>query len=343
MPRLILLAPPLALLAALLFAGPALAVLLTGTRNGETLTGTTGNDHITGAGGDDTLEGRAGNDTYFFADNWGNDTLVEKSAEGIDTLNFRGVTTGTVTVRIVRQWRAVSPGYTSATGPSGSIAFTGAGNAVIEKVIGGQGQGVSDHIETGGGAHTLMPGGGAHDSLKDYAGWNDGAGGNPEIPASNDTYKGFAHNTGFIQVQDWGGTGDVVDLRPLSTEDTYLSRVDLDGNPAEESLQIVTGPSAQVLLLGHYSEYSTYTTVSGQQGRIETLIFADATVDTASEVSSAILASARARSGKQAELAKVADRLAQEARRLLAKAPKPGTLPDEGRKADKQHDRDRKR
>jgi Ca2+-binding RTX toxin-like protein len=102
MPRLLLLAPSFALLIALLLPSPTLAVLLIGTKNGDTLTGTTGNDHITGAEGDDTLRGKAGNDTYFFADTWGSDTFIEKPGEGTDTLNFRGVRSGPITVYLVR-------------------------------------------------------------------------------------------------------------------------------------------------------------------------------------------------------------------------------------------------
>jgi len=72
--------------------------------------------------------------------------------------------------------------------------------AVIEKVIGGQGEG--DGITCGGGPHTFMPGGGVDDLLQDYGGWNDGPAGMPEIPASNDTYKGFADNTGTVTILD---------------------------------------------------------------------------------------------------------------------------------------------
>jgi hypothetical protein len=323
-------ASSLAVLVALLLAGPTLSALRIGTKNAEDLIGTTGNDHITGAEGNDVLKGLAGNDTYFFADTWGNDTLVEKPAQGTDTLNFRGVRTGAVTVLIIRQWRGANPTNTSASGPGGTIAFTSADNAAIEKVIGGQGDG--DSIYTGGGPHTVQPGGGANDVLTDYAGWN-GALGLPEIPASNDTYKGFANNTGTDVVEDWGGT-DVVDLRPLSTEDVYLSRRDFDSNGTEESLQIVTGSTAQVVLAGHYGPYLNYTSDYGQQGQIETLIFADATFDSASGLSAATAVSIEATSGKQAKLAEAADRLAAEARRLLAKAPEPGRLAADRGKAD---------
>jgi hypothetical protein len=333
MPRLLLLAPSVALLIALLLAGPTLAALRIGTKNAEDLIGTAGNDHLTGAEGNDVLKGLAGNDTYFFADNWGSDTLFEKPSQGTDTLNFRGVRTGAVTVLMIRQWRVANPTNTSASGPGGTIAFTSADNAAIEKVIGGQGDG--DAIYTGGGPHSVQPGGGADDILTDYAGWN-GALGLPELPASNDTYKGFASNTGTDVVQDWGGA-DVLDLRPLSTEDIYLSRInaDSDTNGTEESLQIVTGASAQLVLAGHYGPYLDSTSSFGQQGQIETLIFADATFTSASGLSAATAAPTEARSGKQAKLAEAADGLAEEARKLLAKAPEPGRLGADGDKPTK--------
>ena len=302
-----------AALVALLVASPALAALRVGTKNAETLTGTTGKDHLTGAEGNDLLKGLAGNDTYFFADNWGVDELVEKPDEGTDTLNFRGVRTSPIEVRLVREW---DPTFTTmyAQGPGGNIDFsTAAGQATIEKVIGGHGDG--DLIETGSGPHTLQPGGGAHDELYDDGGYDDGPGGFPAVPVSNDVFKGFGDNTGTDLVVDFGGSGDVVDLRPFSTNDVYISRRDFDSRGTEESLQIVTGPNSQVILIGHFDEFLEYTSLAGQQGRIEKLIFADATFTSASG-----LAAATASSGKQAELADAADQLAKEAQTLLAKS-----------------------
>src|SRR5829696_1499007 len=149
----------------LLVASPALTALRVGTRNAETLTGTSGNDHLTGAEGNDLLQGLAGNDTYFFADNWGIDELVEKPGEGTDTLNFRGVRTGSVDIHLVREW---DPTFLTmyVDGPGGDIdVSTAVGQATIEKVIGGQGDG--DLVVTGSGPHTLQPGGGAFDELRD--------------------------------------------------------------------------------------------------------------------------------------------------------------------------------
>ena len=321
-----------AALLALLVVSPALSALRIGTKNAETLTGTSGNDHLTGAEGNDLLKGLAGNDTYFFADNWGSDELVEKAGEGIDTLNFRGVKNG-VSVLNIREWHEKIPDYPYARGPGADeISFTSAaGVAVIEKVIGGQGE---DGITGGGGPNTFMPGGGATDVLQDYGGYNDGPAGMPEIPVSNDVYKGFADNTGTDFVFDFGGTKDVLDMRPLSTDDVYLSRRDLDASGTEESLQIVTGPTAQVILGGHFGPYSTYTSALGQQGSIEKLIFADVTFTSADGLAAATASSAQATSGKQAALAEAADRLAEEAHTQLAAMPEPGTRGSSGEGGD---------
>jgi len=313
-------------------ASPALSALRLGTKNAETLTGTARNDHLTGAEGNDLLQGLAGNDTYFFADNWGTDELVEKPGEGTDTLNFRGVRTGGIVVHLVPEW---DPFFVSmdADGPGGAIDFsTAAGQATIEKVIGGQGDG--DVIETGSGPHTLQPGGGAGDDLYDDGGYNDGPGGLPELPASNDIFKGFGDNTGTDVVIDFGGTRDVLDMRPFSTNDVYISRRDFDSNGTEESLQIVTGPTSQVIVVGHFGEFLQHTSKLGQQGRIEKLIFADATFTSANGLVAATVSSARATSGKQATLVEAADQLAEEARAHLAAMPKPGTRGGSSGRAD---------
>jgi ABC-type nickel/cobalt efflux system permease component RcnA len=90
-------------------------------------------------------------------------------------------------------------------------------------------------------------------------------------------------------------------------------------------------PTAQVVLLGHYGPYLDFTNTYGQQGRIEKIFFADATFTNSTGLSSVMAASVEATSGKQAELADAADRLAEEARGLLAEMPKPGSLADRGR------------
>jgi RTX calcium-binding nonapeptide repeat (4 copies) len=68
----------------------ALAAVRTGTSGNDRLAGTRDSDRITGRGGDDTTIGKAGNDTYYYANGWGQDTVIDST--GTDTLNFSTVT-----------------------------------------------------------------------------------------------------------------------------------------------------------------------------------------------------------------------------------------------------------
>jgi hypothetical protein len=307
---------------------PALSAIRIGTDQSETLTGTNGNDHLTGKGGNDTLRGLAGNDVYDFTDGWGGDTLEEKAKYkiggkkvpgGTDTLSFRGVSSGSVAVRLLRQW---GPSYNGAFGSNGELVILG--TSVVENAVGTRSS--SPDILTGGGEkNVLQPGGGVDDSLQDNGGYNDGPGGEPELPVSNDTFKGLNQNTGTISVFDWGGSGDVLDLRPFGAGDVYLDAIDVDGDPAgtKESLQIVTGGTSQVVVYGHFGDIAGLTSATGQHGRIERLIFADGTFSGASGVST----SKQSLTRKQAKLAEAAPRLVAEARRLAAEAPPAGDLP----------------
>jgi Ca2+-binding RTX toxin-like protein len=252
MRRLILLGPALALIAALLLAGPALSKVLDGTNGADTLIGTKRNDKITGGEGLDLLKGRDGNDTYFFADNLGQDTLIEKRGQGMDTLDFSDLTSAAVGVLIVREFDQ----YDIFSLNNGAVLRDPeAGIPSIETVIGGQGAG--DNLTTGGGPNTLKPGGGAVDLSNDLGGYDDGTGPDPAIPASNDTYAGFNDNTGTDTIKDWGGT-DVVDLRPASSSSVTMTAIDDDGsNGTEESLEITWNfdPAVKVVIRGYFGPY----------------------------------------------------------------------------------------
>ncbi len=323
---------------------PTAAAVRLGTPNPETLTGTHQADLITGGAGNDTLRGLAGDDTYHFADGWGAATLEEKRAHrvggkklpgGRDTLSFRGVTGGGVEVRLNPEWRGVNPAHSGASGPGGERVDLGA--ALVEDAVGTRG---FDSLGGGGAANRLATGGGGDDFLSDLGGWDDGAGGNPELPASSDAYRGAAANTGTVSVTDWGGPADVLDVRPLRSDDVYLARVDCDGtDPERECLQVVTGTTAtsQVVVAGQFGAYENFTGATGQRGRIETVLFADgsvgfggaevgATAEGGGRDGEALLG--KPTTERQRRLAKRAPALAEAARREAADLPAPGAPPD---------------
>ena len=334
----------LAALALLALAGPALGAVRLGTPAGEALTGTNGKDAITGAGGNDVLKGLAGDDIYLFANGWGTDTLVEKIAYrvngrdvpgGADTLSFRGVTGPGVQVFLIPQWRAVDSTYNRAKGPSGEAVDLG--SSFVENVVGSPD---GDFLVGGGEANRLTTGGGPGELLYDNGGWDDGVGGLPELPASDDAYVGVAADTGLVAIIDWGGDADVVDLRPLRSDEVVLNRIDCgDGDAARECLQVVTGTggTGQVVLFGHFGAYGGNTEFYGANGRIEELRFADRTVSFAATARTAGGQDGEALLGeaiteRQQELAKKAPALAAQAREQARHLPDPSVMPtDRGR------------
>jgi hypothetical protein len=297
--------------------GTALGALRLGTDGADILVGTSGGDFFRPKGGADVLRGLAGNDVYEFENGWGRDAVEEKARYkvdgktvpgGKDTLSFAKVTNSGIGLILVRQWDR-NYAFTFVDDAANRVDL---GSSSVEKVVGSP---ATDHLTGGGEANLLDGGGGPGDQLYDYGGWRDGADRNPGLPASSDTFAGVAANTaGMAMVQDWGGSADVVDLRPLRLADVYIDRIQSDGDPEVEGLQIVTGPDQWVWIPGQFGEYLDRTERSGQHGQIEKLVFADVTID-AGEVAGLAAASARAGGdGKNRTLAAAADRLADHAR-----------------------------
>jgi hypothetical protein len=331
-----------ALLGALLLPPAAFSAVRLGSDAEETLTGTHKADQITGGGGNDTLKGKAGNDTYYFANGWGTDTLVEratynvggkKKPGGRDTLSFRGVTAGAVDGSLVRQW---GPDFNQVFSNTGGGQRVDLRESVVENIVGTRSTN-NDTLAGGGEANTLSTGGGSGDTLFDYGGWKDGAEGHPGLPVSSDTFRGAAANTDIVFVQDWGGAKDVLDLRPLASDEVYLAAVDCDADPAQECLQVVTGiGDGTVLVQGQFGEYLQETTDSGQQGRIEILRFADGQVRLDGDVRVRAAGAAGETSAsltgtplttRQQQLAERAPALLNAALRELDDQPEPGALP----------------
>ena len=163
-------APTLALITALLFAGSALwrcGSARTAVRRSSAQTEMISS---TAKGGDDILNGKAGNDLYYFADAWGSDSLVETAKGGIDTVNFHHVVTGPVAINLVPEWTSLGSNFNGVVSLSSSrvqFSYTLNGKAVesfVENAIGSQGvdrkTGSGDLIVGGGGKNILQPGGG---------------------------------------------------------------------------------------------------------------------------------------------------------------------------------------
>lgn len=271
-----------------LSATAAFAAIKIGTNNAETIVGTNSADHITGNEGNDFLDGRAGNDVYHFADWFGQDTLVEPKKVGAlpggtDTVSFAGVTTAS-RLSLIPQWRAQDRNQASTF--DGTYTHSVTLNAsIVEKVVGGS---AGDIISTGAGSNTLKGGAGGSDRLSDYGGWN---GGSPFVglPASNDTYKGFAAGPGFDVVEDFGGTADILDLRPWESSDVYFDASSVDSsNPSNDSLIISAGDRG-VYVYGHLAPIPDLG--HDENSVMEKIIFADETITSASRVRTLVKAS----------------------------------------------------
>jgi hypothetical protein len=275
-----------------LAAGIALAEIRVGTDNPETLTGTNSADLINGQGGNDTLKGLAGNDTYYFDDGFGDDTLIEtatvkvgkkKRPGGIDTLNFSNYSVradATLMPELGQGFNNVDLG-SSGTPNTDNIDL---GSSPVENVVGGSS---FDYLRGGSAKNTYMGGPGGSDDLTDFGG-DDGSGvfGNaalPDLPASDDTYKGFTSGIGGgDNVRDYGGTADRLDLRPFESSDVFVTAFDSNFNGTNDTLYIGISANAAVRVYGHF-----VPTEPGQgNGRMEQIIFANETITSTAELNS---------------------------------------------------------
>ena len=257
----------------------------TGTKTNDTLIGTSGpddikglagNDKISGGADNDTTNGGSGNDTYSYTDGWGTDTLTDGS--GIDTLNFSAVATSGNGVFVQLSGDVGGANYVQ--GPNGEWVNLPSGTPVIEKVKGSAGL---DTIRTGAAANTLQPGpgtGGAY--FEDYGGCTSGWYCDHDIPASSDTYSGFAASGyGYARIEDWGGMADKLIL-PFASTDVYFEAYNHDNDPADDDLIIMTSSTDKVWITGQLEPVHVG---NGQQrkGRIESIQFTDTTLAIGSE------------------------------------------------------------
>ena len=92
------------------------------------------------------------------------------------------------------------------------------------------------------------------------------------IPASNDTYTGFAASGyGHVAINDHGGTADQLVL-PFASTDVYFEGSNIDGDLAADDLLIMTSATDSVFIGGQLEP--RFTT----KGRIEQIKFTDTTL-----------------------------------------------------------------
>jgi Ca2+-binding RTX toxin-like protein len=181
--------------------GNALDNKLTGNGAANTLTGGAGNDTLNGGAGADKLIGGTGDDSYV-VDNAG-DIVTEKAGEGTDT-----VTTTLATYKLADEVENLI--YSS------SSLFTATGNALANKIIGGNG---GNKLDGGLGNDTLQGGDGSDNLL-------GGAGDDVlSVGKGKDTVDGGAGDNDVLQ--DLGDFDDYTVARPTAT-DTVLT--DKSGN-----------------------------------------------------------------------------------------------------------------
>lgn len=170
---------------------------LTGGAGDDVIYGGHVNDVITGGAGDDTLYGGHGDDIYKYAGTTalGNDTIGEKFAEGVDTLDFASFGYGvSVDLTLSNTKQTVASGNLSLT-------FTTSGDAnnaqTMEGVVGTN---FADVIR-GNDRRNILKGNGGNDVLEGGSGDDSLDGG-----AGDDTYVfGAGGNLGFDTIADASG------------------------------------------------------------------------------------------------------------------------------------------
>ncbi|MBB4438512.1 Ca2+-binding RTX toxin-like protein [Rhizobium esperanzae] len=132
--------------------GNLLDNVITGGVGADSLAGAAGNDTLIGGGGSDKMSGGVGDDVYVV--DIATDIVIENANEGIDIVHtaLSSYTLGNNVENLT---------YT------GSVSFTGAGNALANTITGGAG---NDVLNGGAGADTLIGGAGNDTYIVDNAG-----------------------------------------------------------------------------------------------------------------------------------------------------------------------------
>jgi hypothetical protein len=244
---------------------------LIGTSGVDYIKGLAGNDKISGGAGNDTTDGGGGNDTYSYKEGWGQDTLID-SGGSADALNFSAVASAGEGVDA--DLRPELSGD-SVDGPNGERIDLSSGT-VVEKITGSS---KLDFIRTAGATNTLQPGPGTGGAFFVDFGGCPSTFCSSAIPASNDTYSGFAASGyGPVQIRDFGGKADTDKLvLPFASTDVYFEVSSTDNDGADDTLLLMTSSTDSVQIFGQLDPH--YEIGS----HIEQIRFTDVTMTIGSE------------------------------------------------------------
>lgn len=221
--------------------GGAFNDVLVGQGDANTLIGNAGADYLIGLGGDDvldggtgaanTLQGGLGDDRYIVRAS--GDSLVELANEGIDS-----VETTLGVFRLGTHFENLS--YI------GAAAFTGLGNALDNRIVGGSGAdsllgyGGNDYLEGGAGAANTLIGGLGDDTYRVSAVGDTlieqaGEGHDTVFASVNVTLRDNFEDLRFVGASGWVGTGNALanSIRGDSGRDTLIG---MGGDDALEGL-----------------------------------------------------------------------------------------------------------
>ena len=142
----------------------------------------------------------------------------------------------------------------------------------------------------------------------------------PTLPASNDTYAGFAASGyGHVFVFDYGGTVDKL-VVPFASTDAYFETVNGDDDPAADDLRIMTSATEAIYIRGQLEP------AGSQKGHIEQIQFTDETIAIGGEARAVSLNAASTLSiGEKDERSKAAEEPVGESRQRYTS--KPGRRP----------------
>jgi hypothetical protein len=298
--------------------------LLIGTDGADYIKALSGNDNISAGSGNDTTDGGSGNDTYSYENGWEDDTLID--ASGTDHLNFSALANGVYAVLVPE----TASGGIVQGGPNGDDTINFSSGTVVEKVTGSSSK--DDYILTGGAANTLRPGSGTGGAYLEDVGGNNNFSSGVSIPASSDTYSGFAASGyGNVSIVDHGGTADKL-LLPFASTGAYFKAINGDGDAAVDDLLIMTSNTDYVYLNGQLEPDGN------QDGHIEQIQFTDGTVSIGGQAQAQSLSGAKTTGSAEAQVQKLNEASTLDAAERVKRSQVAKKIIEEAKKKAQDHD-----